>query len=96
MYVLETCDASDAPEERDYVAVGQYATAAAARAAAQSLIETHLSLALGAGKSAAEAVADWQRHGELPRIVVPGGGAPVHFDAPAFARARAEVLQRRA
>lgn len=95
MYVLETCDASDAPEDREYVAAGQYATAAAAIAAAQALIEAHLSLALTAGNTAAQAVDDWQRNGELPRVVA-RGGPPVAFDALAFARARAEVLARRA
>lgn len=95
MYVLETCDAGDAPEDREYVAVGQYATAAAAIAAAQALIDAHLSLALSAGHSAAQAVDDWQHNGELPRVVA-RGGAPVVFDPLAFARTRAAALERRA
>lgn len=94
MYVLETCDPGDAPEDREYVAVGHYATAAAAVAAARAMIEDHLSLAITAGHSAAEALDDWQRNGELPRIVA-RGGAPVVFDALAFARARVSVLARR-
>ncbi len=95
MYVLETCDASDAPEDREYFAVGRYATAAQAVAAAQAMIESFLSLAMMSGQTAAEAVDDWQRNGELPRVVPRGGGAPVVFDALAFARSRADVLQRR-
>ena len=95
MYVVESCDASDAPDEREYFPHGQYATAAAAIAAAQALIESHLSLALAGGKTAAEAVDDWRQRGEIPRIVARGGGAPVVFDPLAFAQARAAQLQRR-
>ncbi len=95
MYVVETCDASDAPDEREYVPVGQYATAAAAIAAAQAMIEEHLSMALMAGRKAEEAVDDWRREGEIPRVVVRGSGAPVVFDPIAFAQACAVRLQRR-
>ena len=95
MYVVETCNASDAPADREYVPVGRYARAADAVAAAQALIEAHLALALSAGRSAEEAVDDWQRSGEIPRIGVQGSGAPVSFDALAFARARAQGLRRR-
>jgi hypothetical protein len=95
MYVVESCDASDAPEEREYVAQGQYARAADAIAAAQALIESHLSLALSVGMNAAQAVEDWRSAGPIPRIVVRGAGAPVSFDPIAFAQARAAQLQRR-
>jgi hypothetical protein len=95
MYTVETCSASDDPADREYVAVGRYARAADAIAAAQALVEAHLSLALSAGKDAKQAVDDWQRSGEIPRIVVQGGGTPLHFDPLAFARARAPILQRR-
>lgn len=95
MYVVEISDASDEPSEREYFAQGRYARAADAIAAAQALIEAHLSLALSAGRSVPEAVEDWQTNGEIPRIVATAGAAPVQFDAPAFARARAQALARR-
>jgi len=95
MYLLETCDASDPADEREYFAQGQYAKAADALAAAQALIDAHLMLALSAGQTAAEAYEGWRRSGEIPRIVARAGAAPVQFDPFALAQARALVLQRR-
>jgi hypothetical protein len=95
MYALETCDASDAPAEREYVAIGQYARAADAIAAAQALIEAHLSLALSARQSAADAYATWCHGGEIPRITARAGAAPIQFDPFAFAKDRAQALYRR-
>lgn len=95
-YVLETCDANDPPDEREYFAQGQYARAADALAAAQALIDDHLALVLAAGRTADDALEDWKTTGEIPRIVTRGGGAPVTFDALAYAQARVTVLARRA
>lgn len=96
MYVLETCDAGDAPAEREYFAQGQYGRAGDAIAAAQALIEAHLTLALAAGRSADEAYDEWCSTGEIPRIVARAGAAPVQLDPFGFARTRAQALSRRA
>jgi hypothetical protein len=94
MYVVETYDASDAPDERRPRPLGQFANAAAALAAAREVIEESLSLSLTAGMSAEEAFAEWRQNGEVPTIVA-RGSAPLQFDPFAFARTRAQELQRR-
>ena len=95
MYIVESYDASDDPDDRFFVNQGQFASAAAAIAAAKELIEGHLVLSLGAGASAAEALDNWRTTGDVPRIV-PRGAAPVQFDPFLFAETRAKELERRA
>ena len=95
MYLVQTYDASDAPEERRLRLHGQFASAAAALAAARAVIEEGLSLALTAGLSADEAYEQWRQSGEVPTVVAHAGTAPVQFDPFSFARARAKELQRR-
>jgi len=95
MYSVETYDASDAPDERHPRPLGQFANAAAALAAAREVIEESLSLSLTAGMSAQDAYEEWRRNGEVPTIVARGGVAPLQFDPFAFARSRAQELQRR-
>jgi len=95
MYAVETYDASDAPEERRRRPLGQFANAAAALAAAREVIEENLSLSLTAGMSAEEAYEEWRQNGEVPTIVARAGVAPIQFDPFAFARTRAQELQRR-
>lgn len=96
MYLVESYDASDEPDDRRFVNQGQYASAADALAAARQLIEANLVLALSAGMSAADAFEQWRRSGDVPRIVARGGAAPVQFDPFAFAQARAQELRQRA
>jgi len=96
MYAVVMYDASDAPSERRVVTHGQYASAAAALAAAHEVIEAHLSLSLTAGLSAVDAYEEWRQSGDVPSIVARAGVAPVQFDPFAFARTRAQELHRRA
>jgi hypothetical protein len=95
MYSVETYDAGDAPDERRLRPHGQFASAAAALAAARAVIEANLALSLTAGMSAAEAFEEWRECGDVPRIVARGGAAPIEFDPFAFARSRARELQKR-
>ncbi|HTT10357.1 MAG TPA: hypothetical protein VMG60_05650 [Burkholderiaceae bacterium] len=74
---------------------GQFASAAAAVAAARAIIEENLSLSLTAGLSAGKAYEAWRLYGDVPTIVAHGGAAPVEFDPFSFARVRAQELQAR-
>jgi len=95
MYLVESYDAGDAPADRRFANHGQFATAAQALAAARSLIDEHLALALGAGLSAEQAFEQWRVSGEVPRIVARGGAPPLDFNPSAYAQARAHELHRR-
>ena len=95
MYSVQTYDAGDRPEDRRVRPHSQFATAAAAVAAARVLIEENLALSLTAGLSATAAYEEWRLHGEVPTIVALGGAAPVQFDPLSFARARVQELQKR-
>jgi hypothetical protein len=96
MYLLESYDASDDPDDRYLANQGQFATAAQVLAAARSLIEQNLMLALAAGLSPADAVKQWRESGDVPVIVPRSGAVPVVFDPFAFAAARAHELKKRA
>ena len=95
MYLLESYDASDDPDDRFMAKHGQFATAAQVLAAAKAMIEERLLLALAGGMSAADALADWRESGDVP-VIVPRGSPPVDFDPFGFAQARVNELKKRA
>jgi hypothetical protein len=95
MYLVESYDARDEPVDRRFATHGQFATAAKAVAAAKSLIDEHLVLAIGAGLSVEQAFEEWRVSGEVPRIVARSGAPPVDFNPFVYAQTRARELHRR-
>jgi hypothetical protein len=96
VYAVESYDANDEPDERQFVNHGRFANAAQALAAAKELIDASLVLSLAAGKSAADAYEEWRRSGDVPRIVPRSGASPIHFDPSSYALTRAQELHKRA
>jgi hypothetical protein len=93
MYRVESYNAADPPSDREHITRGEFRTPEAALDVAKRLVDEQLQRAMDAGRSALEALREWQSFGEIPVIVSRSRTAsPVEFDAFSYAEPRARRL----